>query len=163
ADGRFLAFQSTATDLAASVSFPVVGGVFGGERASNVFVRDLQQQTTALASINPGGTSAGTNHSTNPSLSGNGRFVAFNSSAENLVAFDRNGQPDVFVRDLQRGVTLMASSTLQGGPGGPFAGNGRSFGSPTPSISADGRYVAFTSYADNLVPSDGNHVQDIFV
>ena len=83
-----------------------------------------------------------------PAISADGRFVAFISDATNLVPGDTNGRYDVFVRDRQTGTTRRVSV----GPGG-VQGNGDSF---DPAISADGRFVAFDSYATNLVPGDTN-------
>jgi Tol biopolymer transport system component len=88
-------------------------------------------------------------------ISAGGRFVAFTSSASNLVAGDTNHSLDVFVRDRKAQVTRRVSV----GPGGQQA-NGGSF---SPAISADGRFVAFTSHASNLVPGDTNGADDVFV
>jgi len=81
--------------------------------------------------------------------------VAFDSAATNLVAGDTNDTHDVFVRDRQTGRTMRVSVASDGAQG-----NGHSF---SPSISADGRYVAFYSYADNLVAGDTNSCYDVFV
>jgi hypothetical protein len=78
-----------------------------------------------------------------PAISADGRFVAFESDASNLVAGDTNGHKDVFVRDRKLQVTTRVSV----GPGGQLANNG----SRLPAISADGRFVAFRSLASNLV------------
>jgi hypothetical protein len=88
-------------------------------------------------------------------LSGDGRFVAFQSAATNLVQGDTNGWPDVFVRDRQNGTTERISV----GPGGAQGNNGSGY----LSISADGRWVEFYSRDSNLVPGDTNGVDDIFV
>ena len=90
-----------------------------------------------------------------PSVSADGRFVAFRSSGRNLVGGDTNGVDDVFVRDRVAGVTTRVSVDSNGVEGTGF--------SSAPSISADGRYVAFVSDASNLVPGDTNRVQDVFV
>ncbi|MEV6241105.1 hypothetical protein [Lentzea sp. NPDC051838] len=87
-------------------------------------------------------------HSDEISVNADGRFAVFTSNAVNLVPGDTNGTSDVFLRDLTAGVT-----TRIGGSG--YSGQ--------PSISADGRYVAFTSYADDLVPGDTNERPDVFV
>lgn len=89
------------------------------------------------------------------SLSANGRFVAFSSAASTLVSGDHNGDVDVFVRDLWRRRTTRVSVSSTGAEG-----DGASF---YPSISADGRFVAFRSFARNLVPDDRNRVEDVFV
>jgi Tol biopolymer transport system component len=88
-------------------------------------------------------------------LSSDGRFVAFHSAASTLVPGDTNGKFDVFVRDRLLGTTELVSVALGGGPA-----DGDSF---VPSISADGRYIAFQSDADNLVVGDTNHRTDVFV
>lgn len=93
----------------------------------------------------------------NTSISASGRFVAFSSGATNLVAGDTNGLHDLFVRDLQKGTTERISLGL-----GAAEAHGHD-GSYQPAISADGRYVAFTSWALNLVPGDTNLVSDVFV
>jgi len=90
-----------------------------------------------------------------PSIYGNGRFVAFASSSDSLVLGDANGQSDVFVKDLSTGAVTLASASAGGG-----SGNGSS---RTPSLSADGRLVAFQSDASSLVPGDTNGTWDVFV
>ena len=97
----------------------------------------------------------GNNSSYDPSISADGRFVAFHSDASNLVAGDGNGTSDVFVRDRATGKTRRVSVSSAGAEG-----NGASY---NPSISADGRFVAFESSASNLVAGDGNGTSDIFV
>jgi len=148
ADGRFVAFSSSATDLVATHAH--------GSQGANVFVRDLQTGTTVLASINGNWTDSGNGGSGHPSLSANGRFVAFLSGASDLVANDTNGQDDVFVRDLQAGTTVLASINRAGTNGG----NGRT---GTPLLSAAGRFVAFPSLANDLAVNDTNGTSDIFV
>ncbi len=93
--------------------------------------------------------------SSEPVVSGDGRYVAFTSEASNLVVGDTNGVSDVFVRDRDTGMTTRISVASDG-----TQANSRSF---TPAISGDGRYIAFASYASNLVPDDTNGVADIFV
>lgn len=94
------------------------------------------------------------NHSATPSISADGRFVAFRSAASNLVADDTNGTDDIFVRDRQSGVTERVSVSSLGVQGNAFSGvNGSRLGTSI-AISADGRYVAFVSAASNLVPDD---------
>jgi Tol biopolymer transport system component len=112
-----------------------------------VFVRDRVAQVTRRVSVGPGGQQAN-GGSRKPAISADGRFVAFESSASNLVAGDTNGHIDVFVRDRVAQVTRRVSV----GPGGQQA-NGSS---RDPAISADGRFVAFRSLASNLVAGDPN-------
>jgi Tol biopolymer transport system component len=95
-----------------------------------------------------------------PSISAGGRYVAFTSIASNLVRGDTNKLPDVFVRDVHTGKTTRVSVTSAGRQG---TGKKYSNGSNGPTISSDGRYVAFHSDMTNLVPRDTNGVFDIFV
>lgn len=90
-----------------------------------------------------------------PSVSDNGRYVAFESDASNLVADDSNGVSDIFVYDRHTGVTERVSVRSDGAQA--------NFGSYAPVISADGRYVAFHSSATNLVDGDTNNVSDVFL
>ena len=101
-------------------------------------------------SVSSGG-AQGNDSSFSPAISADGRFVAFDSVATNLVPGDTNGAADVFVRDRQTGTTRRVSV----GPGG-VQGNDVSV---TPAISADGRFVAFESLATNLVPGDTNDAE----
>ncbi len=135
ADGRFVVFTSSASDL-------VAGDTNG---ATDVFVRDLSTGTTQLVSVGNSG-AQGDAGSFNPSISADGRYVAFASSADNLVSGDTNGVSDVFVRDLVNHTTTLVSVDNGQGPT-PVQGDGASF---DPSISADGTKVAFTSDASNL-------------
>ena len=105
-------------------------------------------------SVGPGGVQ-GDDWSTQPSVSANGRFVAFSSGASNLVPGDTNDAYDVFVRDRHTGTTRRVSL-------GPDSVQGNS-DSYRPAISADGRFVDFESEADNLVPEDTNGRADGFV
>jgi hypothetical protein len=120
-------------------------------------VRDLQGNTTTLASRTASVGAKGNGDSMKPSLSAGGRFVAFGSFASNLHPDDGDTILDVFVRDLQAGTTTLASRTA-GAAGAK--GNG---GSNTPSISPDGRFVAFESDASNLDPGDGDTTRDVFL
>jgi Tol biopolymer transport system component len=90
-----------------------------------------------------------------PAISADGRFVAFDSEAPNLIAHDDNHVTDVFVRDRQRGRTTRISVSSAGGEGDR--------GSYTPAISGDGRWVAFVSDATNLVKGDTNGDADVFL
>jgi Tol biopolymer transport system component len=89
------------------------------------------------------------------SISADGRFVAFSSFADNLVAGDTNGTYDVFVKDLQTGTITRVSTDSAGTQGNSASLN--------PPISADGRFVAFDSEASNLVADDTNGHRDVFV
>jgi len=144
ADGSAVAFVSTAFQLVAD----------DANGAADIFVRDLVASTTTRASVRTGGGEADL-ASSGPVLSGDGRIVAFTSSASNLVAGDTNGAPDVFVHDRTSGVTERVSVSSTGGEG-----DGDSFGA---ALSFDGRFVAFGTYATNLVPgatAGGTFVRD---
>ena len=144
ANGRFVAFQSYASNLVAGDTNLVY----------DVFVRDRVAGTTERVSLGAGGVQAG-GQSGSPSMSADGRYVAFHSEAPNLVPGDTNSVIDVFVRDRLAGTTERVSVDSAG-----VQGNGYAY---FPSISADGRYVAFESVADNLVAGDTNGVPDVFV
>ena len=105
-------------------------------------------------SVNSAG-AQGISDSYHPALSANGRYIAFQSYATNLVAGDTNGSWDIFVYDRQTGQTSLVSV----GSGG-VQGND---GSYVPTISGDGRFVAFSSWASNLIAEDTNSTADIFV
>lgn len=149
ADGSHLAFMSRASNL-------VPGD---GNDKSDLFVRDLRAGTTVLASVATDGTQADQHvysaHNEAHELSGDGRYAVFSTAAATLVPGDTNGKDDVFLRDLQTRTTTRLSV----GPGGEQAGDASS----EPTITADGRYVAFGSSAANLVSGDTNKVRDVFV
>src|ERR1051326_6265120 len=144
ADGRYVAFYSYADTLA-------VGDTNG---AADIFVKDLQAGAIVRVSTDAGGGEANSD-SLVPWISADGRYVAFESSADNLVPGDTNGQADIFVKDLQTGAIVRASTDASGGEA-----NGSS---SDPSISADGRYVAFSSNAHNLVAGDAGSTTNVFV
>ena len=144
ADGRFVAFESFATNL--------VPGDTNGQ--CDVFVHDRQTGTTERASVSTEGV-AGDKGGHWASISAAGRFVAFISQATNLVPGNANGKYEVFVHDRQAGTTTRGSVAADG-----TEGDGDSY---NPTMSADGRYVAFASGATNLVPGDTNGHQDVFV
>jgi Tol biopolymer transport system component len=144
ADGRFVAFQSYASNLV----------VDDTNDAADVFVHDRQTGITERVSVDSAGIQ-GYADSWYPAISADGRFVAFYSGASNLAAVDTNGGTDVFVHDRQTGVTERVSVDS--------AGNQGDADSYDPAISADGRFVAFTSQASNLLAGDANGGLDIFV
>jgi Tol biopolymer transport system component len=143
-DGRLVAFSSGASNLVADDT----NGV------PDVFVRDRETGETQRVSLATDGAQA-TYASGDAVISASGRFVAFDSLANDLVAGDTNGFDDVFVHDRLTGTTERVSVSNDGTQG--------DLGSFGPTISADGRYVAFRSRATNLVPGDTNGVDDIFV
>src|SRR6185369_14522481 len=144
ADGRFVAFESLASNLVASDT----------NARRDIFVRDRLGSATERVSVATGGGQAN-GDSFKPSISGDGRFVAFESLATNLVSDDSNGVRDIFVHDRQTGATERVSVSGAGVPGSRDSFN--------PSLSADGRFVAFESLATNLVGGDGNGRRDIFI
>jgi Tol biopolymer transport system component len=138
-----------------SASAKLVPGDTNGRR--DVFVRDLAAGTTTLVSVGQNGQPAN-NDSDDASISADGRYVAFGSLASNLVAGDTNGFSDVFVRNLATGTTTRISLPSAGGQA-----NGLSaFGSPA-MISANGRYVAFSSTAQNLAPGKPDFTREVYV
>ncbi len=154
ADGRFVAFVSYADNL--------VSGDNNG--TPDVFVHDSALSTTERVSISTTGAEADAARSlnrvigsSNPLISADGRFVAFDSAATNLVSNDTNCYGDVFVHDRQTGLTErvdVSSTSAQASLGSTCNPETPTF-STGASISADGRFVAFISDADNLVPNSG--------
>ncbi|WP_139559633.1 DUF11 domain-containing protein [Methylotetracoccus oryzae] len=149
-NGRFVAFPSNATNL-------VAGDTNG---AWDIFVRDRTTRQTTRISVDSAGKQGDQPPSyyppSRPALSADGRFVAFVSDATNLVAGDTNGTWDVFVHDRKTHQTIRVSVDSVGRQGNDDSAGGLA-------ISLDGRYVAFTSYASNLVPGDTNGQPDVFV
>ena len=144
ADGRFVAFSSVATNL-------VTGDT---NNSFDVFVRDVAAGTTERVNVDSSGTQANFG-GVYPSISADGRFVAFFSVASNLVVGDTNGFADTFLRDRASGTTERISVATNGAQGDQASSYG--------SISDDGRYVAFQSRASNLVPGDMNGSYDVFL
>src|SRR6476661_1320443 len=148
ADGRFVAFTSFASNRLGETN-----------NRDDIFVRDLLTNTTTRVSVDSAG-NPGNSDSSSPSISADGRFVAFESQASNLVPGDTNNffnQAKIFVRDLSTNTTTRVSVNSAGIQGDE---DDALFG---PLISADGRFVAFASGASNLVPGDTNNTTDIFV
>ncbi len=142
--GQYVAFVSTASTL-----IPI-----DTNGADDIFVRDVLNGITTRVSVASDGTESN-GSSAIPSISADGRYVAFYSTATNLVLNDTNNTYDVFVHDRQTGVTTRVSVSSDGTQGNNW--------SSWPSISADGRYVAFYSRATNLVAGDTNARDDVFV
>ncbi|MEM7118570.1 MAG: hypothetical protein AAF614_39495 [Chloroflexota bacterium] len=143
-DGRFVVFETNATNLVSNDT----NGV-----ADDLYVRDRVAGTIEII-LNNNGTQAN-NYSVEPSISGDGRYVAFHSQATDWVSNDTNGKRDVFVHDRDTDTTTRVSVSSSGGQG-----NGASI---YPAISANGRYVAFYSTSTNLVGGDSNGQADVFV
>jgi Tol biopolymer transport system component len=143
---EWVVFQSYASDLAMNDT----NGV------TDVFVRNMTTGQTWLVSVDLNGTTPGNGESRSPQISGDGRFVAFESVATNLVTDDTNKYADVFVRDVQQSTTYLVSVNREGTGGANNA-------SESPSLSLDGRRVAYQSLATNLVANDTNSTLDVFV
>ena len=144
ATGRYVAFNSCAANLVDNDTNEFV----------DIFVHDSWTGETVRVSVASDGSEAnGSSH--NAWISGDGRYVAFESLASNLVEGDTNGKLDAFVHDRQTGETTLVSVASDGTPGNEV--------SASPSLSYAGRYVAFESLANNLVEGDANGVLDIFV
>ena len=144
ADGRYVCFSFDSTNL-------VPGDTNG---INDIFVRDRQEGTTERVSVNTAGVQAN-KASDFVSISADGRYVAFDSAASNLVTGDTNNNWDVFVHDRNTHSTTRESLSSAGAQANDLSAN--------PVISADGRYVAFESYAGNLVAGDTNWMIDVFV
>jgi Tol biopolymer transport system component len=145
-DGRYVAFASNASNL-----IPGVNSDY-----TDIFVRDLINNTTTLVSVGSGGY-GGNNASDGPVISSDGRYVVFDSDATDLVSNDDGTHSDVFVRDLKRGKTVLVSKNRSGEQGNNYS---EAYGG---GLSSDGRYVAFSSEASNLVDGDSNTTIDVFV
>jgi Tol biopolymer transport system component len=144
ANGRFVAFYSDADDLALNDT----------NGFSDVFVRDLVAGMNILVSVNTNGTASGDGFSTDPSISSNGQYVVFTSSADNLVPGGTNAR-NVYIRDLQAGTTALVSVSTNG----VDPGNGDSF---LPIISANGRYVLFHSKTSTLAAGSSSYGENLY-
>jgi Tol biopolymer transport system component len=146
ANGRYVAFATKARNMSG----------IDKDSVEDVFVRDLKTNLTMLVSRAQGKHgAAGSGDSSNPSISADGRYVAFESYASNLGPSDNSTIPDVFVRDLRSGQVFLASRA---------GDNGGAANAPSanPAISGDGRYVAFDSRGSNLSPADTLHPTSVF-
>ena len=158
-DGRYVAFYSYATNLMSGDVISVTATPTPSATPTvtmgpaHIFVHDMQTGATTHVSVDSNGIWAD-GDSYNPSISADGRYVAFMSLATNLVSQDNNGVFDIFVHDIQTGVTTRVSVDSNG-----LQANDASY---YPSVSGDGRYTIFASYASNLVPGDNNGSADIF-
>jgi len=153
ADGSSVAFDSSASNL-------VVGDNNGSQ---DIFVYDLGTDITTRVSVDSDGNEGGS-FSSFPSLSADGRFVAFESFATNLVLDDTNGTADIFVHDRQSGTTTRVS--IPNSADQAVLGDEANGSSQSAAMSADGRSIAFSSFANNLVLDDTNSStaeQDVFV
>jgi len=152
ADGRYVLFQSRASDL--------VAGVTDTNGTEDLFFWDRDTGTTQLISESGSGGATGNQHSSAHSMTSDGRWVLFWSSASDLVSgvTDTNGTQDLFLWDRDTGTKVLISESSSGGA------TGNNYSQPH-STTPDGRYVLFTSYASDLVPgaTDTNGTQDLFV
>jgi Tol biopolymer transport system component len=142
-DGRYVVFSSYATNLTTNVV----------ANTANIYLKDLRSGSLEVVSCSSNGT-AGNYTSFEPSISGDGRYVAFWSGAGNLAGatFPRTG---LYVKDRKTGLMKSVGLSVYGAAeGDPYL---------NPHISQDGRYVAFSSYSDHIVPGDDNKLPDYFV
>lgn len=144
-DGRLAVFSSQDSNLVAGDT----NGRF------DIFLHDLNTGITSRVSLSTGGAQGNGDAAPNPTISDDGRVVAFGSSASNMVPNDTNGEDDVFIHDRQTGQTTRVSVRSDGAQA-----NGRSWGGE---LSSTGRFVVFSSYATNLVANDTNGKQDVFI
>ena len=143
ADGRYVAFTSNAG---------LVGGLYSD--GWHVYVRDRQTDQTTRATVSSDGTVGNGGSIDQPAISADGRFVAYASESTNLVAGDTNNSADIFVHDRQTGETTRVSVASGGAQSDGY--------SASPALSADGRYVAFSSTAGDLTAGDTNFAPDIY-
>lgn len=143
-DGRIIVFESIASNLVPDDT----------NRQRDIFVHDRQERTTSRVSVNSAGEQAN-NFSQSAHVSEDGRFIAFESLASNLVAGDTNGVIDIFVYDRQTKRMTRVSIASDGTPANNASVN--------PTISADGRYVTFDSFATNLTPDKTDGPKQTYV
>jgi len=143
-DGNLIAFVSDSQGLAPVKNF-----------GRSVFVRDVAAGTTELISVNSAGKAGTGGASSRPMITGDGRFVAFSSKATNLSPLGGNGAEQVYLRDRLLHTTTLVSQTSTGGLGNSTSYRG--------TASQDGRYVAFSSFASNMVPGPSQNGEGIFL
>lgn len=142
-DGRYVVFQSSSISL-----------VSGDTNAKqDIFLRDMQSNQTTLVSVSTDGVQSDAD-SWNPKISSDGRYIVYETYGSTLVANDLNATDDIFIYDRQLAQTTRISLAWNGAEGNDS--------SSIPVISADGRYIVFTSNASNLVESDTNNEADTF-
>jgi Tol biopolymer transport system component len=150
ADGRYVTFVSNSPSLI---------GAGPGTQSYQVFVRDRQTATNTIVSVDSSGV-LGNDESAFPSISADGRFVAFQSKANNVVWDDTNYQNDAFVHDMLTGTTSRWDVRPDGGES---SAPGTRWVAFAPSISGNGRFLAFTGFGSDLVGGDTNGFWDVFV
>jgi len=147
--GSFVTFRSTATNLENSIPIANPGGF-------NIYIRNIAAGTTSLVSVDAAGTASGNGNSISASLSDNGEYVLFRSSATDLVANDTSTQDQVYLRNtVTNTTTLLSADDTRTGAANGF--------SEYPYISDDGRYAAFSSTATDLVANDSNTNEQVYV
>jgi Tol biopolymer transport system component len=152
-DGTYVAFESAAKNLAGGIgAVPVGGGDTNNVR--DVFVYSMATHKTTRVSVVSGG-AQGNGESVRPSISADGHKIAFHSLASNLVSGDTNAKTDIFVHDLNTGQTTRVNVAADGTQAND--------GALSPSISANGAFVAFDSGATNLIPGQDGGIDDVYV
>ncbi len=146
ADGSVVVFVSSAGNLVTNLHH---------RQTLDVYARVRATRTTTLISVSWDGSSGGDGQSSGPSVSTDGRYVSFESRAQNLVTNQTTGLGDVYLRDTVAGTTTLVSTTTDG-----RGGNGPS---GSASLTPDGRFVVFESWAGNLAPKHGSGAHDVFV
>jgi Tol biopolymer transport system component len=149
-DGNLIAFTSTASSISATEK---------GVSNNNVFLYDVQQDNSIMISIDPITRKGG--GGSKPSISHDGNRIAFYSHTETLVADDKNGFWDIFLWEKNSPVFKRVSLTADGKERNQGSESANRIVSPA--ISGNGRYIAFTTTATNMVPGDMNAYQDVFV
>lgn len=144
ADGRYVAFASAASNLVPD----------DGNGLQDIFLHDRETGDTFRVSVGPAGEEPN-GFSESPDISADGRFVAFHSTADNLVPYDTNMETDVFLYDRQEGTVERVSLTSD-----DVQAAGASY---DPALSADGRFVVFHSSAINLDPADTDPATDVYI
>lgn len=151
-NGRFVVFSSTADNLVST----------DDNRRSDIFLHDRESGETSIVSVASNGAEAnGSSYS--PGIFGNGRYVTYHSSADNLVGEDTNGITDVFLHDRETGLTRRVNVASDSNEAERWDSDWSWIWWYTNPVSDDGRYVAFTSWSGNLVPGDDNAVEDVFI
>lgn len=155
ADGRFVAFDSIASNLVpGDTGSQCVSASGTNINCPDVFIKNLESGETRLVSAATAG-EPGNRESQQPALSADGSVVAFRSAATNLVEGDTNGKADVFLKDVQTGKVARVSVSAEGSEGNED--------SEQPAISADGRFVAFHTFSDSLLADDTNGKEDVYL
>ena len=149
-DGNFIAFTSMASNISLTAK---------GISNNNVFLRDMKNNSTVMISIDPITKKGG--GGSKPSISYDGSRIAFYSSVENLVANDKNGIWDIFLWDKNTALLKRVSLTADGKERNQ--GNESANRIVSPAIAGNGRYIAFSTTAENMVAGDNNNFQDVFI